>query len=203
MGRGDWDVSQEVRVVDERTGGEKGSKLARFSLIPPEFMWALAEHYGIGARKYADRNWERGYKWSLSIDALERHLVQWKMGETFDPETGSNHLIAAAWHCCALFIYQLRGLGTDDVRTPARDLPTSTFTTSTTQTNGANYTSIEHPHYDRTSPGRGNGSVGFQPSKLEGLLGMDIPQQEREQLSQYRLEVGPHPNIQGGGSSRG
>lgn len=105
----------EVRVVDPKTGGEKGSKLARFSLIPPEFLWALAEHYGKGAFKYADRNWERGYKWSLSLDALERHLTQWRMGEDLDPETGSHHLVAVAWHACALFVFWMRGLGTNDV----------------------------------------------------------------------------------------
>ena len=106
----------ETRVTDPLTGGQKGTKMARFSLIPPEFLWALAEHYGKGALKYADRNWEKGYKWSLTVDALGRHLNAWLMGETNDPDTGSNHLIAVAWHACALFIYQLRGLGTDDVR---------------------------------------------------------------------------------------
>lgn len=106
----------EVRVTDPVSGGQKGSKLARFSLIPAEFLWALAEHYGLGARKYEDRNWERGYKWSLSIDALERHLNQWKLGENIDQETGSHHLIAVAWHACALFVFGKRGLGTDDVR---------------------------------------------------------------------------------------
>jgi hypothetical protein len=110
------DVSKlETRVVDPTTGGEKGSKLARFSLIPPEFVWALAEHYGIGAKKYADRNWEKGYKWSLTVDALERHLQSVKMGEWLDPETGSPHIIAVAWHACALYIFKLRGLGTNDV----------------------------------------------------------------------------------------
>jgi hypothetical protein len=108
--------AEEKRETDPRTGGQKGSKLARFSLIPGEFLWALAEHYGIGARKYEDRNWERGYKWSLSVDALERHLTAWKIGESRDPETGSSHLIAAAWHCVALFIFELRGLGNDDIR---------------------------------------------------------------------------------------
>lgn len=111
-------MSAETIVTDEKTGGQKGTKLARFSLIPAEFLWALAEHYGLGARKYADRNWERGYKWSLSVDALERHLNQWKMGENNDPETGSSHLIAVAWHACALFIFQLRGLGTNDMQPP-------------------------------------------------------------------------------------
>lgn len=106
----------ETRIVDPNSGGEKGSKLARFSLIPSEAMWALAEHYGLGAKKYADRNWEKGYKWSLSIDALERHLHQWKLGERKDPETGSSHMIAVLWHAVALFIFELRKIGTDDVR---------------------------------------------------------------------------------------
>lgn len=111
---------QEIRTVDPKTGGEKGSKLARFSLIPAEFTWALAEHYGRGARKYADRNWERGYKWSLSLDALERHLSLFKQGEMMDAETGSHHLIAVAWHACALFIFWLRKLGTNDIYTEER-----------------------------------------------------------------------------------
>lgn len=106
----------EVRVKDPKTGGEKGQKLARFSLIPSEFLWALAEHYGIGAHKYDDRNWERGYKWSLSLDASQRHLNQWILGEDGDPETGTSHLICAIWHLIALYIFHKRGLGTDDIR---------------------------------------------------------------------------------------
>lgn len=104
----------EKRVVDPVTGGEKGGKLARFDLIPPEATWALAEHYGKGCQKYADRNWERGYKWGLSIAALQRHIHQWLQGESYDTETGSHHLIAAAWHCFALFVFEVRGLGSDD-----------------------------------------------------------------------------------------
>lgn len=109
----------EVRVTDPNTGGQKGSKIQRFSLIPSEFVWALAGHYGVGARKYEDRNWERGYKWSLSYDALMRHLNQWLQGEDQDIETGTHHLICVAWHVCALFIFQFRKLGTDDLRTGA------------------------------------------------------------------------------------
>lgn len=107
---------EEIRVVDPTTGGEKGSKLARFSLIPCDFLWALAEHYGRGARKYADRNWERGYKWSLTVDAMQRHLALWMNGEDDDPETGSSHLIAVAWHVVALWWFHRHGRGTDDVR---------------------------------------------------------------------------------------
>lgn len=115
-------TGSEIIVTDEKTGGQKGSKLQRFSLIPSEFLWALAEHYGQGAKKYADRNWERGYKWSLGVDALQRHLHQWCLGENNDPETGSSHLVAVAWHAIALFIFQLRGLGTNDIQPTAPQL---------------------------------------------------------------------------------
>ena len=93
--------SGEVRTVSA-TGGEKGVKPARFDLIPPGFLWALAEHFGVGARKYEDNNWQRGYEWSKSYGALQRHLFAWIAGEDIDAETGSNHLIAVAWHACCL-----------------------------------------------------------------------------------------------------
>lgn len=91
----------EVRVVSE-TGGEKGSKPARFDLIPAQQLWRLAEHYGVGAEKYSDDNYRKGYPWKLSIAALERHLSAFKAGEDIDPETGSLHIIAVAWHAFTL-----------------------------------------------------------------------------------------------------
>lgn len=118
MLRGPKRSMEEVRVKDKKTGGEKGSKLARFSLIPPDALWALAEHYGRGAKKYADRNWEKGYDWSLSLDALERHLRARQMGEKVDAETGSQHLTAVIWHALALWVFDNRGLGTDNVTVP-------------------------------------------------------------------------------------
>ncbi len=93
---------EEHRVTDPETGGEKNSKLARFDLIPTGPLWKLAEHYGEGAKKYDDRNWERGYRWSLSYAALNRHLNAWWDGEDFDEETGSNHMTAVLWHAMAL-----------------------------------------------------------------------------------------------------
>lgn len=46
------DNIQEVRVINAETGGEKGSKLQRFDLIPSRPLELLAEHYGRGAQKY-------------------------------------------------------------------------------------------------------------------------------------------------------
>lgn len=107
-------IAEEVRAVDEKTGGQKGRKLSRFSLLPWDALWAIAEHFGIGASKYADRNWEAGYSWSWSADALQRHFAAWWQGEDRDPETGSLHITAVAWHAIVLLTYQLRGIGTDD-----------------------------------------------------------------------------------------
>lgn len=96
--------SGEVRTTSS-TGGQKGSKLARFDLIPPQQLWRLAEHYGKGAEKYGDDNYRHGYEWWKSIAALERHLNLFKQGEDYDEETGTLHIIAAAWHCITLAEY--------------------------------------------------------------------------------------------------
>lgn len=92
----------EVRVTDPDTGGQKGQKLARFDLIPWDVMWEVAEHYGKGAVKYDDRNWERSYPFSLSIAALGRHFAAFCAGEDFDPETRSHHMVAVIFHAAAL-----------------------------------------------------------------------------------------------------
>jgi hypothetical protein len=122
----------ETRVVDAKTGGEKGQKLERFDLIPVMFWRCLARLFGRGAVKYADRNWEKGYSWGLSIGALQRHLTLWLSHQSYDTadgtkggpiehdaggkpiHTGEHHLICVAWHCCALFIFETHKLGTDD-----------------------------------------------------------------------------------------
>lgn len=107
-------IAGEVRVVDPNTGGEKGSKLARFDLLPYDALHAVSEHFGRGAAKYEARNWERGYTWSLSYAAMQRHLAAWWQGETNDEEFGWSHLRAVVFHALALLTFELRGAGTDD-----------------------------------------------------------------------------------------
>ena len=48
----------EIRVVDSKTGGAKGSKRARFDLLPFDALWAAAEHFGAGGQKYEGKNME-------------------------------------------------------------------------------------------------------------------------------------------------
>lgn len=104
----------ELRVTDEDTGGQKGTKLARFDLISVLAQVEEAKVYGRGAQKYEDNNWRRGYSWSLSYAALLRHLAAFWAGEDRDPETGLLHLAHARWHTGVLIEFMLRELGTDD-----------------------------------------------------------------------------------------
>lgn len=86
----------------------------RMDLLPPELLTATAVVLTFGAKKYSDRNWERGMNWSRVFGALQRHLWAWWDGEGKDIETGYSHL----WHasCCLAFLiaYEARRCGADD-----------------------------------------------------------------------------------------
>ena len=74
----------------------------RFDLVHP---WAHEQMVNVltaGAKKYVDRNWERGMAWSSVIASLKRHLSAIEKGEDFDPETGELH--AAHIACNAHFL---------------------------------------------------------------------------------------------------
>lgn len=98
--------AQETRTVTEGTGGEKGVKTARFELLPPRAMWKVAELFGAGANKYEDHNWRRGYEWSKSYGAAQRHLNQFWAGESIDPELGTHHLASAVFHMLVLMTFE-------------------------------------------------------------------------------------------------
>lgn len=92
-------------MVDAATGGEKGTKPERMGLLPWDALTTLSRVYGFGATKYAEHNWRRGYKWSLSFDALQRHLAAFWTGEDRDPESGLPHLAHAAFHVLTLLVF--------------------------------------------------------------------------------------------------
>lgn len=104
----------EIRIKDPWTGGEKGQKPERFSLLPFDALDEILRAYHYGASKYADHNWRRGYKWSLSFDAALRHLTAWWEREDLDKESGLSHLAHAGWHILCLLWFSLNAKGTDD-----------------------------------------------------------------------------------------
>lgn len=107
--------TDKTNKINQDNGGLRldGGK-APIHLIPPEAILALASHYGKGADKYEPRNWERGMDWSRVYDSLQRHALAFQMGEDYDPETGTHHMVCAAWNALALYVYHFRGAGMDD-----------------------------------------------------------------------------------------
>ena len=74
-------------VRDTRKG--KG----RFDLLPPYAITRLAQHYENGAKKYGDRNWEKGQYLSRYMDSSLRHLFKYLGGSREE-----DHLSAAVWN---------------------------------------------------------------------------------------------------------
>jgi hypothetical protein len=110
----------EIRTVSP-TGGEKGVKPERHSLLPVEALNSIARLYGVGAKKYAKHNWRRGYEWSKSYDALHRHAAAFWSGEDIDPETGEPHMAAVAFHAMTLIVFMQEQPEFDDRYIPERE----------------------------------------------------------------------------------
>lgn len=87
----------------------------RYDLIPPEWFAVLAKILGMGAKKYADRNWEKGFKYSQIIGSAFRHIFARLRGEINDPESGLPHLGHAAWNILVMMSHDLRQLGMNDL----------------------------------------------------------------------------------------
>ena len=101
----------EENIIDPDTGGQKGRKSEEYALIPVEPLAEVARVYGYGAQKYEPNNWRKGYAWSLSYSALQRHINAFWSGERIDPESGLHHLAHATFHLFSLMTYD--GVGSD------------------------------------------------------------------------------------------
>jgi hypothetical protein len=122
--------ADEIRKALEQMGeGQDGGgqrlnagKL-QVELLPPEWIWALADVMTQGAKKYEARNWEKGMGWGSMIGCIQRHVLKFMAGERYDGPgydkekgtTGCHHLAMAAWNCLALMTYDLRKIGKNDL----------------------------------------------------------------------------------------
>ena len=76
----------------------------RYDLLPWEAIHEVALHCEQGAKKYGERNCERGIPIHSLLDSALRHLSQYMQGATDEP-----HLRAAAWNVLfALWMEQRR-----------------------------------------------------------------------------------------------
>lgn len=98
-------MASEERVVNAKTGGEKGRKVAQLGAVDPTSLMQVAEVAGYGCAKYARYNFLKGYDWSLSFDALCRHLFAFWSGEDNDPESGLPHMAHVGWHSLTLLAF--------------------------------------------------------------------------------------------------
>lgn len=92
--------------MKQATKNDELDNKLRFDLIPVLPMVEIAKVFTGGAKKYGDRNWEKGLYWMRCIGAVMRHISMWLLGETFDRESGINHLAHAATNLLFLLEYQ-------------------------------------------------------------------------------------------------
>lgn len=76
----------------------------RYDLLPRFALKQVAAVLTKGAEKYAERNWERGMRWSKVIASMSRHQADFESGEDFDPEDGMYHAAKIATN--ALFLVE-------------------------------------------------------------------------------------------------
>lgn len=105
----DKDKGDAVDLQTETTHPEDNDKGLRFNkgkvrrdLEPAFAQEQYAQVLTKGAEKYADRNWEKGMKWSKVLASMKRHVLAYEKGEDYDPETGLLH--TAHIMCNAAFL---------------------------------------------------------------------------------------------------
>jgi Domain of unknown function (DUF5664) len=87
------DHGGEHKVFETGAKREQATGKGRYDLIPPTPIHRLALHYGNGAVKYGDRNWEKGLPLARFLDSAERHMNQFKAGDRSE-----DHLAAVLWN---------------------------------------------------------------------------------------------------------
>ena len=104
--------------MNDKVGGTRESLGVPYTRhIPLEAVAAAAASFEYGAKKYADRNWEKGLPWQQMIDSLKRHVEDFERGRNYDDgEDGSDlhqvcMIMASAMMLTASVI---RNIGVDD-----------------------------------------------------------------------------------------
>ena len=86
----------------------------RVDLLPTEALFEVAKVLTFGVGKYGAHNWRQGIEWSRVYAAAQRHMMKWNSGETYDEETGINHLAHACTNLLFLLTYAKTNEDLDD-----------------------------------------------------------------------------------------
>lgn len=95
-------------IPDE--GKKHDTDKIRLDLMPTDVMCEVAKVYTFGAKKYGDRNWEKGLAYHRAYGAALRHMTSWWMRDDFDDETGIHHLAHAICELEFLLAFELRNI---------------------------------------------------------------------------------------------
>lgn len=106
----------EAHMTKMSSGVKFDDNKRRDDLFPVDAFQSISEVLTFGAKKYADRNWEKGMKWGRLYRAALGHLMEWWKGNDLDPETNLPHLAHAATCVIFLLSYHLRIDPKDPVR---------------------------------------------------------------------------------------
>jgi Domain of unknown function (DUF5664) len=122
--QGIWDQAAPVELAKVphppatlSLGGRKdsqGLKKAPWHLVPYDALGEIVKVLWYGAKKYDERNWEKGMDYSDVFGGVQRHLSAWWNREDNDPETGLSHLSHAGTGILFLLAYTLRSKGNDN-----------------------------------------------------------------------------------------
>lgn len=85
--------SGDRRIFDSGAVRDMETGKGRCDLLPACALLRLSKHYEAGARKYEERNWEKGIPISVMLDSGLRHLLKY-----LDGQTDEDHLVAACWN---------------------------------------------------------------------------------------------------------
>lgn len=102
------ELRPEVPQHSKSVGLKFDEDKPRYELIAYGLIEQMALVLGEGAKKYGERNWEKGLKASRLYGAAMRHLTAFWGGEDLDPETKRPHLAHAA--CCLMMLYEMSKL---------------------------------------------------------------------------------------------
>lgn len=102
---GDTYINETANPPTFHSGAAKFDETKlRTDLMPVYPLQQLAAVLTHGAKKYTERNWEKGLDWSRLYGAALRHLFAFWSGEDRDPESGLPHLAHAM--CCITFLIE-------------------------------------------------------------------------------------------------
>lgn len=83
---------------------EPSTNKGAYELVSPFALERIAIWYELGARKYADRNWEKGIPFNRLIQSAIRHLIRWMKGDREE-----DHLAAVCWNVMAMMHFEATG----------------------------------------------------------------------------------------------